>query len=226
MVIAGFVKNSFVDYPGKISCAIFTAGCNMDCWFCHNSHIINNCKKVYNEDEILEFLSKRKDFIDAVVISGGEPTLQKDLIEFLTKIKQMGYLVKLDTNGTNSKVLRQVISENLVDYVAMDIKAPIQKYNLISSTNVNLEEIKTSIDVLLKSNIEYEFRTTFSPDITLDDLEDICKLIKGAKNYYIQKYNMVEYNKKNMEQRPISHFERAKIIAEKYIKNVGIRGLN
>lgn len=226
MVIAGFVKNSFVDYPGKIACAIFTAGCNMDCWYCHNSHIINNCKKVYNEDEILEFLSKRKEFLDAVVVSGGEPTLQKDLMQFLTKIKQMGYLVKLDTNGTNSNILSEVISKNLVDYVAMDIKAPLQKYNLINSNNISLEEVKSSIEILLKSNIEYEFRTTFSPDISLDDLENICKIIKGAKNYYIQKYNNVEYNKKNMKQRPISDYERAKTIAEKFIKNVGIRGLN
>ena len=138
----------------------------------------------------------------------------------------MGYLVKLDTNGTNSNILSEVISKNLVDYVAMDIKAPLQKYNLINSNNISLEEVKSSIEILLKSNIEYEFRTTFSPDISLDDLEDICKTIKGAKNYYIQKYNNVEYNKKNMKQRPISDYERAKTIAEKYIKNVGIRGLN
>lgn len=226
MVIGGYVKNSFVDYPGKIACTIFTVGCNMRCWYCHNSHILENVKRVVDQNEIIDFLSKRKGFLDGVVISGGEPTLQPDLIEFLGKIKQMGYKVKLDTNGTNFKILEQAINNNLVDYVAMDIKAPIEKYSKITCTNNDIESIKDSIDLLLESKVDYEFRTTFSPDLTVSDIEDICKRIKGAKSYSIQKYNTVEYNKVNMLPRPRQdHFDAEKI-AKNYVKNVVVKGVD
>ena len=226
MFIAGFVKNSFVDYPTKIACTIFTAGCNMKCWYCHNSHILKPDIKKISQSEIISFLKERKSFLDAVVISGGEPTLQEDLEEFLTIIKEMGYLVKLDTNGTNSKVLSALISRKLVDYVAMDIKAPLTKYSLVTKTFIDIKEIERSIKLLMSSEIDYEFRTTFSPDLTIEDIEEICKTIKGSKRYFIQKYNNVEFNKINMTPRPKADFEKAKIVAENYVENVKVRGLD
>ena len=150
MKIGGFVKNSFVDYPGKIACTIFTVGCNMRCWYCHNSHLFNKQKNLISEEEIFEFLQTHKDFLDGVVISGGEPTLQPDLIDFIKKIKFFGNDVKLDTNGTNFDVLDHLIKEKLVDYVAMDIKAPIEDYEKITLVKNNIENINNSIDLLLK----------------------------------------------------------------------------
>ena len=148
MKIGGFVKNSFVDYPGLISTCIFTVGCNLNCWYCHNKHLLIDQQKLINEEEIFEFLSSHKGFIDAVVVSGGEPTTQKDLIEFLSKVKNMGYKVKLDTNGTNFDVLKKVVEQNLVDYVAMDIKAPIEKYEQIVCSKVDKKNVQMCISYL------------------------------------------------------------------------------
>lgn len=225
MIIGGFVKNSFVDYPGLISSVIFTVGCNFRCWYCHNSHLFEKKENNIKEEEIFKFLSSHKTFIDAVVISGGEPTLQHDLIEFIAKIKKLGYKVKLDTNGTNFDILKALIEAKLVDYVAMDIKAPLEKYQTIVGKHCFIDSVKQSINLLLNSDIESEFRTTFSPDLTLEDIEEICKMIKGANAYSIQKYNYVEDNKKNMPAREKKDFDSAKHIAEKYIKKVLIKGV-
>lgn len=225
MLIGGFVKNSFVDYPQKIACTIFTVGCNMRCWYCHNSHLFDKTKNLIPESEIVDFLVTHKGFLDGVCISGGEPTLQPDLVEFIKKVKSLGYLVKLDTNGTNFEVLQNLVESKLVDYVAMDIKAPLNKYKEITQVNSNMQSINSSIEYLLQNHVDYEFRTTFSPDLTLDDLEEICKTINGAKCYSIQKYNTVEYNKINMLPRKIEDFESAKTIALKYVKKVNIKGV-
>lgn len=225
MKIGGFVKNSFVDYPGKIACSIFTVGCNMRCWYCHNSHLFNKTQNLIDEDEILDFLNTHKDFLDGVVISGGEPTLQPDLIEFIKKIKYFGYEIKLDTNGTNFDVLEFLIKEKLIDYVAMDIKAPLEDYGKVTMVKNNMESINSSIDLLLKNVVDYEFRTTFSPDLSLQDIEKICVRIKGAKNYSIQKYNTVEYNKVNMMPRSKEDHFKAMEIAKKYVKNVLVKGV-
>lgn len=225
MYIGGYVKNSFVDYPGKIACSIFTVGCNMRCWYCHNSHILEKTKLLSNEEEILGFLESHKSFLDGVVVSGGEPTLQPDLLEFLSKLKSMGYCVKLDTNGTNFRVLKKAIDNKLVDYVAMDIKAPLDKYKNITKTDNDMESIENSIDLLLENKVDYEFRTTFSPDLSLEDIEEICKRIKGAKTYSIQKYNTVEYNKFNMMPRDKQDHFKAGDIAKKYVEKVNVKGV-
>lgn len=225
MKIGGFVKNSFVDYPGKIACTIFTVGCNMRCWYCHNSHLFNKQKNLIDEEEIFKFLQEHQGFLDGVVVSGGEPTLQPDLVEFIKKVKDLGYEVKLDSNGTNFDVLEHLIKEKLVDYVAMDIKAPIESYKKVTQVDSNMENINNSIDLLLKNYVDYEFRTTFSPDLSLEDLEKICIRIKGAKNYSIQKYNTVEYNKINMMPRNKSDFTKAEEIAKKYVENVIVKGV-
>ena len=225
MKIGGFVKNSFVDYPGKIACSIFTVGCNMRCWYCHNSHLFNKQKNLISEEEVLNFLADHAGFLDGVVVSGGEPTLQPDLVEFIKKVKSFGYEVKLDTNGTNYDILELLIENKLVDYVAMDIKAPMEKYKQITQVESNMENINNSIDLLLKNKVDYEFRTTFSPDLTLDDVENICKRINGAKNYSIQKYNTVEYNKVNMIPRNKNDHFKAEEIAKRYVQNVVVKGL-
>ncbi|MBR4003672.1 MAG: anaerobic ribonucleoside-triphosphate reductase activating protein [Clostridia bacterium] len=225
MYIAGYIKNSFVDYPGKIACSIFTVGCNMRCWYCHNSHLFEKAKIKITEEEIFDFLKQRVGQLDGVVVSGGEPTLQPDLLNFLAKVKSLGYAVKLDTNGTNFDVLLSAIEQNLVDYVAMDIKAPLQKYSQITGTNNDMESINESIDLLLENRVDYEFRTTFSPDLTLEDVEEICKRIKGAKTYSIQKYNTVEYNKINMIPRPKEDHIKAGEIAKKYVEKVNVKGI-
>ena len=223
MHIGGVVKNSFVDYPGKIACTIFTIGCNYNCWYCHNSHLLSTKDKI-DENKVLDFLRERKNWLDGVVVSGGEPTLQPDLEEFIKKIKNMDYPVKLDTNGSNFDVLKRLVDNKLVDYVAMDIKAPFDKYKNITQTDVNIENVKKSIEFLKSGQVDYEFRTTFSPDLTVDDIENICKEIKGAKNYSIQKYRVVEYNKINMKPKNHEEHIRARDVAKKYVQNVLVKG--
>ena len=225
MIIGGIVRNSFVDYPKKIACVIFTRGCNFKCWYCHNSHLLGGGENKIDEETLFKFLNERKNFLDGVVISGGEPTLQNDLIDFIKKVKKIGYSVKLDTNGTKSEILKQILDENLVDYVAMDIKAPLEDYEKIVCSKPLIDEVKKSIKLLLSSNIDYEFRTTFSPDLTVDDIEKICKNIVGAKKYCIQKYRQVDYNEKNMPLKNKEDHILAEKVARKYINDVELRGL-
>ena len=186
---------------------------------------IHHCFK-WSEIEFFDFLSSHKGFLDGVVVSGGEPTLQSDLVEFVEKIKKMGFLVKLDTNGTNPEVVKTLFDRHLVDYIAMDIKAPLEKYEDITKVKIDLDKIKASIELIMNSGIDYEFRTTFSPDLSVEDIEKIGKLIEGAKRYSIQKYNTVEYNKINMLPRKKSDFFEAKNLIEKYVKEVIIKGID
>ncbi|NLM72635.1 MAG: anaerobic ribonucleoside-triphosphate reductase activating protein [Clostridiaceae bacterium] len=193
MRIAGLQRSSLIDYPEKISAVVFTQGCNMNCSYCHNSRLIrdyDNCN-FYDESEVLEFLNKRRGLLDGVVITGGEPTLQKDLVDFIIQVREMGFLVKLDTNGTNPSVLKKLIDDNLVDYVAMDIKAPMAKYRQICCSEVDTGKIEESIDILLDGKVEYEFRTTYAPELEEVDLIDISRFIKGAGRYVIQQYREV-----------------------------------
>lgn len=199
MKIGGFVKNSFVDYPGLISTCIFVVGCNMNCWYCHNKHLLSGKQNLISEKEIFEFLSERKSFIDAVVVSGGEPTMQGDLKDFLSKIKAMGFKVKLDTNGTNFEVLKDIVEDNLVDYVAMDIKAPIEKYSDFVCSKNAIKNVQMCISYLINSKIDYEFRTTFSSDLDVDDIKKICDGIVGAKNYSLQKCRINFFDEKVLD---------------------------
>ena len=224
MNIGGFVKNSFVDYPGNIAAVIFTVGCNMKCWYCHNKHLLGYSNK-QAEVEILDFLSSHSDFLDGVVISGGEPTLQPDLKEFILKIREFGLKIKLDTNGTNFEVLKDLVDNKLIDYVAMDIKAPLDKYEMITKTKDDMISIKNSIDFLLSNVIDYEFRTTYSPDLTSEDIEELCKTIAGAKRYAIQRYRVPKGEQVVMMQRKATDHDEAKAVANKYIKDVILRGM-
>ncbi|HHV29120.1 anaerobic ribonucleoside-triphosphate reductase activating protein [Acetivibrio mesophilus] len=192
MKIAGIHKNSFVDFPGKLAIIAFTPGCNMNCFYCHNRTLISGSSEEFiDTDDFFQLLTKRKGFIDGVVISGGEPTLQKDLEGFMEKVKSLGYAVKLDTNGTNPYAIENLIDKGLVDYIAMDVKAPFTKYNEVCCTNVDIESIKKSIEVLKNSAVDYEFRTTVAPGLEMDDIFEIAKGIAGARLYVLQKYRDV-----------------------------------
>ena len=192
MEISGLIKNSFVDYPKNIACVVFTAGCNMNCWYCHNHEIINDTKGVISEEYVFNLLTERKNFLDGVVITGGEPTMQPDLKEFIVKVKQMGYKVKLDTNGTNFEVLKDLVESNLLDYIAMDVKAPLYKYNIIT-TVPSIETVKQCIEYIKTCGVDYEFRTTFAPNLTNQDIEQIVSELGNVKNYALQQYKKPEH---------------------------------
>ena len=188
MQIGGIQKTSLLDYPEKISAIVFTKGCNFRCGYCHNPELFSQySSQAINSSDFFEFLKSRQGKLDAVVITGGEPCLQKDLLEFILKIKELGFLVKLDTNGSFPDVLKKIIPH--IDYVAMDIKAPLEKYSKITGVNVNIENIKESIDLIMNSGIDYEFRTTVvKSQLSTDDFVKISETIKGAKKYYLQKF--------------------------------------
>lgn len=228
MNIAGVQKVTLLDYPGKVACEIFTQGCNFECPFCQNSSLIpiTNTGE-FSEEEIFEYLNLRKNILDGVVITGGEPTVQKDLKSFIKKIKDLGLLVKLDTNGGNPKVLQELIDEKLVDYVAMDIKNIFNKYNITAGKKINLDNIKKSIEILKASKVDYEFRTTIIKEMhSLDDIVSICKLVGNAK-YYLQNFEDSE----NVIDHSLHGFSREELLfIDKYLKdvfpNVEIRALS
>jgi pyruvate formate lyase activating enzyme len=198
MIIAALQKQSLIEYPGKISAILFLAGCNLRCDFCYVPQLVLPEKikelKPIPEEEIFSFLKERKKFLDALAITGGEPTVNPDLPDFIEKIKKLGYLVEIETNGTNSRMLRELIDKNLIDYVAMDIKQNLEfeRYNEISGnslTEEKFENIKESIEILLKGKIDYEFRTTIMKEFhRKEDILKICERIKKAKVYWLQNY--------------------------------------
>ena len=196
MRIGGFQKLSLLDYPGKLSAIVFTIGCNFRCPFCYVPHLVLP-EVIEKSGEIpvnyvFSYLEKRRNLIDAVVITGGEPTIHNDLPVFIRKLKSMGFLVALETNGSNFGMLRQLIDDKLIDYVEIDIKAPLtfEKYNRAVGyvlTPKIFENVKSSVNLLLKSSIDYEFRTTLVKELhTKEDILEICKSIRGARRYYLQ----------------------------------------
>ena len=222
MQIAGFVKNSFVDYPGLIAAVVFVPGCNMDCWYCHN-------KRLWKESELIEpaavdaFLESHIGFIDGVVISGGEPTLQKGLETFIGKIRDKGYRVKLDTNGTKPDVVKSLMS--MTDYIAMDIKAPPGGLDRVVSYGMDEAPIWRTADLLMQSNKDYEFRTTFMPLLSEADIEAIARRIKGAKRYALQQYRKTDSVKVQPEPHGADVLKRAAAAVEAYVDQVVVRGI-
>jgi len=189
--IKGLQKTSMVDFPPYLSCTIFFSGCNFRCGFCYNVDIVNDSKqlKEYSEDEILKFLEKRKKVLDGVCITGGEPTLYKNLENFIKKIKKLNYKVKLDTNGTNPKLLKELIAEKLLDFIAMDIKSSKEGYDKAAGIKVDLNKIQESIDLIRNSNVNHEFRSTILPKIySKEDAISIGKWLKGSKKYALQQF--------------------------------------
>lgn len=198
MKIAGLQKLTLLDYPNKIACTIFTSGCNFICPFCHNSSLVKASENALfiEENQVLDFLKSRIGKLEGVCISGGEPTLQNDLIEFIKKIKEMGFKVKLDTNGFNFEKLKFIIDSKLVNYVAMDIKNSYDKYPLTCGLNsMKLENIKNSISLLKEDRVDYEFRTTIVKELhDFDDIKKISEMLKGSKRYYLQQFEDTPYN--------------------------------
>lgn len=191
MKIAGYVKNSLIDYPSHISCVVFLGGCNFDCWYCHNRSYIKSEGSV-ESSEVLEFLKRRQGLIQGVVISGGEPTLNAELPDFMRKIKKLGYSIKLDTNGSRPNILKNLIIEGLVDYIAMDYKAPIKKYKETVLVDIDRQDIKKSVEIILESDIDYEFRTTFVPTLEEQDIMQIAQELQTSKRYCLQQYRHEE----------------------------------
>ena len=191
MKIAGLQKLTLLDYPEKIACIVFTAGCNFRCPFCHNaSLVLGGEHEDISEEEFFAFLQKRKGMLTGVCVTGGEPTLQPDLLPFLKKIKDMGYSVKLDTNGYRPEILKAAVEGGYVDYVAMDIKNAPEKYGVtVGIDNFNFAPIKESIDFLLQNKVDYEFRTTVVRELhTPQDIVVASKLISGTKRYFLQPF--------------------------------------
>jgi len=192
MNIGGYIKSSLIDFPGTISCVVFTQGCNFHCPYCHNPDLVpmNRRKdELVSSDSIFSFLERRKGLLDGVVVTGGEPTLQKGLIDFLRRVKVMGFRVKLDTNGSRPQVLRVLFAENLVDYVAMDVKTSPGLYSPVLWDRVAPEVLKESIGIIMGSSITYEFRTTCVRPFTDErTIAEIVSCIEGAARYVLQPF--------------------------------------
>lgn len=237
MQIGGFQKLTLIDYPGKLAATVFTVGCSFRCPFCHNPELVHSSQLTVNgkvEEEFLKFLRKRKGKLEGVCITGGEPTIQPDILEFIKKIKKMGFFVKLDTNGTRPDILRKLISERLVDFIAMDIKNQPKKYLKtagIIETHCNaslLERIRLSVDLIMNSRIPYEFRTTVVPGIHSEkDFEEIAKWIREADAYWLQRYQETKILNPNLKKKTKGKkldLEKIKGKIEKNFKKMGIRG--
>ncbi|MBQ7861513.1 MAG: anaerobic ribonucleoside-triphosphate reductase activating protein [Clostridia bacterium] len=191
MLIAGLQKLTLLDYPGKTACTVFTPGCNFRCPFCHNALLVTQTvKDLVSEQEFFSFLSKRKGILDGVCITGGEPTLQKDLIPFIKKIRDMGFLIKLDTNGYKPDILKQILDNGLVDYIAMDIKASPEKYPATTDMkDFDFSLILNSIELLEKSSLPHEFRTTVTEDFHSEqDFFEILRLFSNDTPYFLQQF--------------------------------------
>ncbi len=216
MTIGGLQKLTLIDYPGKLAATVFFLGCNFRCPWCYSSELvlpekIKEQQKI-SEKELFSFLKERQGLLDGVVICGGEPTIQKDLPQFIKRIKNLGFSVKLDTNGSNPKMLKRLIREKLIDYVAMDIKLPKEKYSKI--LKVKVDDIEKSIKILKENRVDYEFRTTVVPGI-LDkkDILEITKWIGGPSiKYYIQNFRA----EKTIDPK----FEKVKPYPDKYLLNI------
>lgn len=235
MKIAGFQKLSLIDYPGKAACTLFLFGCNFRCGFCHNPELVVKEKpeKVYSEQEILDFLKKRKNYLDGVCITGGEPLINSDIGKLISKIKEMGYDIKIDTNGSNPELLKQLIEKKLVDYVALDIKADKDNYGLLAGNEVEINKIEESIKILINSNIEHEFRTTavkgYHDKEILGNIGKWLGSFGKIKKYIIQNFIAREGKLIDKEFEKIKSFNEQELegIREKvkeYFEKVEIRG--
>lgn len=212
MKISGFDKLTLLNYPDKVACTIFTSGCNLRCPFCHNSGLVTNNYNEISFDSIYEYLKKRIGILDGVCITGGEPLIHADIKDYIKKIKDLGYLVKIDTNGCNPKLLKELIDLKLVDYIAMDIKNIYSKYDITSGVKVNIDNIKKSISIIENSGIDYEFRTTIVKEFhSTQDIKEILSYISSNSNYYIQNFK----NSTDVFNRNLSSFSEKELVEMK-----------
>lgn len=230
MQIHGLNKTTLLDYPEHVAATVFTGGCNFCCPFCHNADLVLHPGEfpTISEEEVLTFLQKRKNILSGVCITGGEPTLQPDLQEFIRKIKSMGYLVKLDTNGYRPEVLRALLEEKLLDYVAMDIKSSRDKYDTtVGNSRLDIRRIEESVMLLKEGRIPYEFRTTVVRQLhEPEDFEAIGEWIQGARAYFLQSYR----DNENVIQKGYSAYSKEELESfvkslQKYVTKVELRGV-
>jgi len=230
MQIGGYQKLTLIDYPGKLATTVFTVGCSFRCPFCHNPElVIGPSSEVNNitEKEFFDFLKKRVGKLEGVCITGGEPLIQNDIIDFIKKIKKRGFLVKLDTNGTRPDTLKKIIDQGIVDYIAMDIKSSPKKYKSAAGLKADVKRVKLSVDMIMNSGINYEFRTTVVPGLhNYKDFDEISKWIKGAKYYYLQEYREMRILNPNLKKKTKGKsldLKKIKNRIEKNFNKVGIR---
>lgn len=229
MQIVGYQKVSLLDFPEKVCCIVFTSGCNFRCPYCQNYSIATNQYKILDENDILNYIKDRKNMLDGICITGGEPLLQPDLKDFIIKVRKMGLKVKLDTNGYFPDKLQELLDEKLLDYVAMDIKNSLNKYALTTGVkNIDTNNIIRSIKILKNSEIPIEFRTTLIKQFhTLQDMEEMAKLVEGNFNYFIQNFEMSEDVKdKNLSRLSKEELDEFLNIAKKYNNNATFRGID
>jgi len=190
MVFGGIEKFTLIDYPGKIACMVYTIGCNFRCPYCHNPELVDETTEVrISERELFDFLETRRGMLEGVVITGGEPTMHADLPRVMRDIKDRGFLVKLDSNGTNPQMLEDAIADKLVDFIAMDMKAPLASYGQAVARPVDIKAIRRSIALIMASGVDYEFRTTIVKSmLSKEDIRQIGEEIRGAKQYVLQKF--------------------------------------
>ena len=227
--IKGIEKFSVIDYPGRTCCIVFLADCNFRCPYCHNPDLIERPGKMPDvpEEDVLELLRSRRKWLDGVCITGGEPTLHRDLPEFIRKVQKEGFLVKLDTNGTNPGMVEALIREGLLDYVAMDIKAPPERYSEVVRADVDMDKVRKTVKLIMKSGVDYEFRTTVVPRLhSKEDIKKICEWLKGARRFFIQGFmpgNTLDKGFSNESAFPDKELEGFAEVAREYFKEVGVR---
>ncbi|MBF0217530.1 MAG: anaerobic ribonucleoside-triphosphate reductase activating protein [Candidatus Omnitrophica bacterium] len=230
MRIAGLQKLSLVDYPGLVSAVIFTAGCDFSCSYCQNPDLVNaETSPAISTEEVLGYLSGRSGFVDGVVITGGEPAMQKDLPQFISILKSMGFKVKLDTNGNDPGVLRELMMERLLDYAALDIKTSFGKYSLVSPNPGTPANIEESVYTLMLSTIDHEFRTTCVPGIVDEkDIGEISRYVRGAKKYFLQQFRpeiTLDRSIRDLNLYSKEDLLRFKEILSKHVRSVDVRGV-
>lgn len=231
MQIHGFNKTTLLDYPGHLACTIFLGNCNFRCPFCHNGSLVINpeSEPVISEEYIFSYLTKRKNILEGVCITGGEPTLASDLYDFILKIKSIGLKIKLDTNGYRPDVIKDLLSTEVIDYIAMDIKSSPSNYSkLIGLPAIDIEKIKYSVRLIMDSDIDYEFRTTLIKELhNTNDIKDIGQWIKGCKAYFLQPYKETDnVIHKGFSSYPKEELYNFKKILNNYINKVEIRGID
>lgn len=228
--IKGLQKTSVIDFPPYIACTVFISTCNFRCGFCYNADLVNDSKELreYSEQEILDFLESKKNVLDGVCITGGEPTLYKNLKEFISKIKEKGFKIKLDTNGTNPGILKELIDEKLLDYIAMDIKSSKNRYNDAAAVSVNIDNLNKSIGLIKNSNVDYEFRSTVVPGFfDENDVKSIGDWLKGSKKYVLQQFvsskQMLDKSFEGKKPYEKGVLDKFKDIMQGYVQEVEVR---
>lgn len=230
MQFSGFQKLTLLDYPEKTACTLFTAGCNFRCPFCHNAALVTHIdnSNFYTEEYILDYLKKRKGVLDGVCITGGEPLMHKQLPEFIKKVKSLGFLVKLDTNGSYPERLAALIDSGIIDYVAMDIKNCKEKYLLTADcSDDDLRNVEKSVELLKQNKVDFEFRTTVVKEYhTVDDIKKISEWIEGADKYFLQNFiDSGDLIKNNLSAVPHETLDLMQTYAQDVIPKVEKRGI-